>query len=318
MTQSATTLPGALPPTAQNGLWYAFEWLFFPVLATTAIGVMSYCVASGQNIETASFLISLLVLAITMLFERIHPLNPDWNRNRGDLQPDFASLLIVGVGVESVLKTVGPLIALYAFLALGLPQDYRVIPESTPLWLQVILVLLIVELAKYGFHRMSHNHPRWWPLHSVHHSVKRIHLLNGFRIHPLYHLCTFVLGVVPCYLLGASQEALIVNSVILAIGGSIQHCNIKLKYGWLNYIFNTNELHRWHHSKSIEEGNNNYGAVLVVYDVLFGTHYYRPDASPVELGIDSEDHYPMNNYWKQLAIPFRWHTIEAAQQKEKS
>ena len=133
-----------------------------------------------------------------------------------------------------------------------------------------------------------------------------MHLLNGFRIHPLYHLCTFLLGVVPCYLIGASEEALIINSVILAIGGSIQHCNIKLRYGWLNYIFNTNELHRWHHSKNISEGNTNYGAVLIVYDVLFGTHYYRPDAEPLELGISDEERYPMNNYWKQLLIPFRW------------
>ena len=163
-----------------------------------------------------------------------------------------------------------------------------------------------LEFAKYWFHRLGHEHPKWWPLHSVHHSVKRMHLLNGFRIHPLYHLCTFLLGVVPCYLIGASEEALIINSVILAIGGSIQHCNIKLRYGWLNYIFNTNELHRWHHSKNISEGNTNYGAVLIVYDVLFGTHYYRPDAEPLELGISDEERYPMNNYWKQLLIPFRW------------
>ncbi|RLU03330.1 MAG: sterol desaturase family protein [Ketobacter sp.] len=296
----------ALPHTSTRSLpAVAFEWLFFPVLSISAIYATAQYLYSDQ-VELATLIISTSVLLITMLFERIHPLNPQWNQYRGDLGPDFSSLILVGVFMEGALKRMGPLIALYLFLAMGLPQNYRLIPDSTPLWAETILVLLIIELAKYGFHRLGHEHPKWWPLHSVHHSVKRMHLLNGFRIHPLYHFCTFLLGVVPCYLIGASAEALILNSVILAIGGSIQHCNIKLRYGWLNYIFNTNELHRWHHSKNISEGNTNYGAVLIVYDVLFGTHYYRPDASPVELGISNEEQYPMNNYWKQLLIPFRW------------
>ncbi|RLT87655.1 MULTISPECIES: sterol desaturase family protein [unclassified Ketobacter] len=284
----------------------AFEWLYFPTLALTALGTMSWFLHTGQHVETASFVISVSVLLITMLFERVHPLNPQWNQSRGDLGPDFSSLILVGIFVEGALKKAGPLIALYAFLALDLPQNYRLIPDSMPLWAETLLVLLIIEFAKYWFHRMGHENLRWWPLHSVHHSVKRMHLLNGFRIHPLYHLCTFALGVVPCYLIGASQEALILNSVLLAIGGSIQHCNIKLRYGWLNYVFNTNELHRWHHSKRLDEANHNYGAVLIVWDVMFGTHYYRPDGSPQELGIHHEERYPMNNYWKQLLIPFRW------------
>jgi len=284
----------------------AFEYLYFPVLATVALVSMSWFLHTGQHVELASFVISLSVLSITMLFERLHPLNPKWNQSQGDLAPDFTSIFLVAVLLEGALKRLGPLIALYVFLALNLPQNFRLIPDSMPLWAETIVVLLIVELAKYWFHRLSHEHPRWWPLHSIHHSVKRMHLLNGFRIHPLYHLGTFLLGVVPCYLIGAREETLILNSVLLAIGGSIQHCNIKLRYGWLNYIFNTNELHRWHHSKRIDEANHNYGAVLIIYDVIFGTRYYRPDDSPAELGIHKEDRYPMNNYWKQLLIPFRW------------
>lgn len=298
-----------LPRTSVRTLLTStLEWLYFPALAIGALYATVQYLHTDQ-VETATLIISLSVLLITLLFERVHPLNPQWNQARGDLGPDFSSILLVGVLLEAVLKRLGPLLALYLFLALDLPQDYRLIPASTPLWAETILVLLIIEFAKYWFHRLGHEHPKWWPLHSVHHSVKRMHLLNGFRIHPLYHLCTFLLGVVPCYLLGASQEALILNSVLLAIGGSIQHCNIKLRYGWLNYVFNTNELHRWHHSKNISEGNHNYGAVLIIYDVLFGTHYYRPQGEPQELGISDEERYPMNNYWKQLLIPFRWKTM---------
>lgn len=281
-----------------------FEWAFFPLLAFAAVSAMASFLGTEYE-AIASLLIAVAVLLVTWVAERLHPLNPDWNRSRGDLQPDVASILLVGVGLESLLKVLGPVLATLAFVALDLPAGYRVLGDSLPFWLEVVMVVLIVEFAKYWFHRISHNSAFWWPLHSVHHSVKRMHLLNGFRIHPLYHFITFVLGVLPCHLLGASDEALIMNAVILALGGSIQHCNIRLRYGWLNYIFNTNELHHWHHSLLIGEANHNYGAVLVIYDVLFGTHYYRPDAAPAELGIENEAHYPMNNYWQQLLVPFR-------------
>lgn len=291
---------------ARNGyLIRLFEWGFFPLLAIYGIGMMALFIDTPYA-APASVLISVSILAITFVAERLHPLAPEWNRNRGDLQPDIASILIVGVGLESLLKVLGPVLATLVFLALDLPAAFRAFPADMPFWLEVTTVVLIVEFAKYWFHRISHNNDLLWPLHSVHHSVKRMHMLNGFRIHPLYHFVTFLLGVVPCHLLGASEQALIMNAVILALGGAIQHCNVKLQFGWLNYIFNTNELHRWHHSLVLEEANHNYGAVLIIYDVMFGTHYYRRDELPNELGILYENNYPMNNYWKQLVVPFRW------------
>ena len=82
----------------------AFEWLYFPTLALTALGTMSWFLHTGQHVETASFVISVSVLLITMLFERVHPLNPQWNQSRGDLGPDFSSLILVGVFVEGALN----------------------------------------------------------------------------------------------------------------------------------------------------------------------------------------------------------------------
>ena len=66
----------------------AFEWLYFPTLALTALGTMSWFLHTGQHVETASFVISVSVLLITMLFERVHPLNPQWNQSRGDPSRD--------------------------------------------------------------------------------------------------------------------------------------------------------------------------------------------------------------------------------------
>ena len=44
-----------------------------------------------------------------------------------------------------------------------------------------------------------------------------------------------------------------------------------MRFGWLNFVFNTPGLHRWHHSMDLREGNKNYGENLVCWDLLFGT-----------------------------------------------
>ena len=182
-------------------------------------------------------------------------------------------------------------------------------------WLLLLaaLLVLLADLAKYWFHRFGHEHPLGWRLHSVHHATKRVYWLNGFRIHPLYHIINFLLAVLPWLCLGASVEAVALHTVILAISAAFQHANVELRHGWLNTVFNTNELHRWHHSRRLDEANANYGAVLVLWDHLFGTYRPRTPGQPAEMGLENEAGYPMNSYFQQLLVPFRarwWRELE--------
>ena len=72
-------------------------------------------------------------------------------------------------------------------------------------------------------------------------------------------------------LLGFSPEALLGYLAITQPILMLQHANLNLKSGWLNYIFSTNELHRWHHSTDREKANSNYGNAIVLWDQVFGT-----------------------------------------------
>ena len=75
-----------------------------------------------------------------------------------------------------------------------------------------------------------------------------------------------------------------------------------MRFGVLNYIFNTPVVHRWHHSRIPEEGNTNYGENLMLYDVLLRTFYLPKRRPPANIGIDQ----PMPaNFTGQLAQPFR-------------
>lgn len=284
-----------------------FERGLFPLVLVTGAGVMYGILVSGQTawIKPAYFAIPILVMLLVLVLERWHPLEENWNHRLGDTPADLWSLGIVAFGLEPLMTRLGPPMAVTLVGWFSLSPAFNLF-EGLPFWLEVLLVILLIDLSKYGFHRASHENAFLWRFHSSHHAVNRMYLINGFRLHPVYHISTYLVAYLPPLILGASQEALIMHSVVLGIAGSFQHANIRLNHGLLNYVFSTNELHRWHHSSKISEGNKNCGAIFSFWDIAFGSFYLNLEGRPKHLGLYGEPFYPMNNYWQQLMVPFVW------------
>jgi ornithine lipid hydroxylase len=143
-----------------------------------------------------------------------------------------------------------------------------------------------------------------WRFHAVHHSVKRLWFFNTGRFHFVDTLKSIVFAAPILALSGAPEDVMQWFGAVTAFIGILTHSNIEMRFGWLNYIFNTSALHRWHHSMDLREGNKNYGENLVLWDLVFGTYFddsrRRP---PVEIGI--KEHMP-RTYVAQLVAPFRW------------
>jgi sterol desaturase/sphingolipid hydroxylase (fatty acid hydroxylase superfamily) len=114
------------------------------------------------------------------------------------------------------------------------------------------------------------------------------------------------------YQTGVSVEAVIVANTIGATLAVITHMNVDFRFGPLNYVLGTNEMHRWHHSNKIEEAKN--FSVIMLWDHLFGT-YVNPEgrAKPEKMGLFNELYYPIHNFWGQLLIPFTWKQWKARQ-----
>jgi ornithine lipid hydroxylase len=89
----------------------------------------------------------------------------------------------------------------------------------------------------------------------MHHSSERLYTMNNFRYHPLNYTINFALSVFPLMLIGVPSEVLFGYMVITQPILMLQHANIDLRSGWLNYVVSTNELHRWHHSTQASEAN---------------------------------------------------------------
>jgi len=72
-----------------------------------------------------------------------------------------------------------------------------------------------------------------------------------------------------------------------------QHSNIKLKFGIINYLISTEDLHRWHHSCVEKESKSNYGNNTIIWDILFGTRYFPLQKTVNQLGLKNPD-FPLD------------------------
>lgn len=138
---------------------------------------------------------------------------------------------------------------------------------------------LLLDLLRYAVHRCMHAVPTFWRFHALHHSDPDVDVTTSLRHHPIeyvgasavYWLAVLVLDI----------PAVVVLSYGLAVFASeaIQHGNIRLPARverWLHGMLVTPDFHRTHHSASLDAANSNYGAVLSIWDRLFGTYVRLP------------------------------------------
>jgi sterol desaturase/sphingolipid hydroxylase (fatty acid hydroxylase superfamily) len=92
---------------------------------------------------------------------------------------------------------------------------------------------------------------------------------------------------------------------VVGLQGFVSHFNVDIRAGWVNYFLMGTELHRYHHSANPGEAKN-YAAVVTLWDLLFGTFYYRPGVVAQRLGVEHPAHYPHDReLLKVLALPFK-------------
>jgi sterol desaturase/sphingolipid hydroxylase (fatty acid hydroxylase superfamily) len=276
---------------------YILSWALWPLLFVTCMSVAAYGFAVGQpivyfNVAYVFLIVALWRLEIWMPHER-------------------AWLPSDGQSVQSILHTLsskGTVQGLLIFSgSIGLadaingPVGLGIWPDHWPLWAQVSLGVVAVEFALYWAHRLGHETALVWRFHAVHHSVTKLWFLNTGRFHFVDSLLSIVMGMGVLMALGAPMEVVMWLSVITAFIGMLTHCNVEMRFGPLNWVFNTPGLHRWHHSQDLREGNRNYGENVMVWDHVFRTYYdadYRP---PADIGM--KDYMP-EAFWKQLIWPF--------------
>jgi sterol desaturase/sphingolipid hydroxylase (fatty acid hydroxylase superfamily) len=153
---------------------------------------------------------------------------------------------------------------------------------SSPGW-KAALSLLSLDLLMYLWHKASHKVDCLWMFHKVHHNDPYLNTSTAFRIHFLELLITHILKAVLVVILGIEATILMSSELIMTLFIMFHHTNISFKgEKLLGYLIIVPYLHRTHHSTERLEHDSNYGAVLSLWDRLFGTLL---EQNPAVIGI---------------------------------
>lgn len=287
---------------AESPLKRLARWLVLPLLLgggllATWLGFRHY---GMTPLVAATLAVALFGFISIALLERLLPYRRDWLH--GDLKTDLINLLVNNGFIEKLMATGLAVLLAGSSDWLSSWLGFSTWPHDWPLLAQLVLMAVLAEFGSYWYHYFAHKNPRLWRFHAVHHSPPRLYFLNAPRFHPVDRALSYMFEIAPFVVLGTNAECFALFFAYNAIIGMLQHCNIDLRLGPLNYVFSLAELHRWHHSKLIEESDTNFGSNLIIWDLVFGTYFHPRDRHVIEIGVLNPD-YP-KSYLGQVAAPF--------------
>ncbi|MCY4753277.1 sterol desaturase family protein [Pelomonas aquatica] len=205
-----------------------------------------------------------------------------WGRRRGrdtyrladTLNSLSQGLLSQAVAALTPLAQTGLYAAVHARLALVSPT----------LWHGALswgLAVLMYDFCDYWLHRVSHENSLFWAAHAVHHQSEHFNLSTALRQESLYS----VMGApffLPMALLGVPTGQFAAAGMAVLLYQFWIHTEHIGRLGWLDRMFSTPSNHRVHHAVNPGYLDRNYGAILVLWDRLFGS--FTPEAEPCIYG----------------------------------
>jgi sterol desaturase/sphingolipid hydroxylase (fatty acid hydroxylase superfamily) len=206
-----------------------------------------------------------------------------------------------------------------AKLGAWLAPGYRDVLANLPWWGMVILLLLLDDLTQYLWHRASHS-SLLWPLHRAHHSAKYMSIRITYRNNFFYYLMMPGLWLSGALLyLGVSGTvyAFYIVAKLTIIMGS--HC----AWRWDEPLYKIRALrpvmwvvertistpatHWAHHAITNDDGighyKGNFGNMLFIWDMLFGTAHFTRQY-PAKVGLIDDQLFGEERWYHQMFYPF--------------
>lgn len=270
-----------------SGSWADWHW---PHLLLLALLYPAFWLGAAQPLWLLPGWL-LLNVAVLALAEWRRPQRLDWRPTGADLGRD-GRVLALNVVTEHLLT------AALSALAVALAPP----ASALPIAVQLLLGAALAELGSYALHRASHRGGWLWRVHVLHHRPQRLHLANALTAHPLNAVYDQIARQLPLLLIGLSAPVLLALSLFHLTQSLVAHANVRGRFGALNWLLGSAELHRLHHSTEAGEAGN-FGTDLPWWDLLFGT--YRRAPCPREVGVFEPARYPGEHELAALLVlPF--------------
>jgi sterol desaturase/sphingolipid hydroxylase (fatty acid hydroxylase superfamily) len=233
----------------------------------------------SAGVEGGLLVMAVGLFVILLLAEKMRPYKPVPTSSLRESFTTNASAFLFNNLVLNALSLSSLFVVAQRYGAHGLLHGL----EDGPLkW---ALSFVFFDFAVYCWHFLGHKSERLWRLHKVHHSDKNIHVSTGLRFHVLDQLLEVGVKCIGVLAIGVTANVVVVCEIIRMFFVFFHHANVAVPgERWLSYLVITPSLHRVHHSTRRIEHDSNYGIVLAIWDMIFGT---RKELAPEKFGLEN-------------------------------
>jgi len=142
-------------------------------------------------------------------------------------------------------------------------------------WTGVLLAVVLYDFCDYWLHRVSHESALFWAAHVVHHQSQHFNLSTALRQESFYGVTGWMFFL-PLAVVGVPPGQFAIAGLVVLLYQFWIHTEHVGSLGVLDRIFSTPSNHRVHHAVNERYIDRNYGAILVVWDRLFGS--FEPES----------------------------------------
>jgi sterol desaturase/sphingolipid hydroxylase (fatty acid hydroxylase superfamily) len=275
----------------------------YPTLLIMVFSIFLLSVNLQWNYQIVYATTTAFIVLTLIISETIFPLTKDWSMTKRSFWRDLKYISIVAPTI--IVTKIA-----FGWIAIYYSEHHNGYFSNSSLLISIIVYLLVFEFIQYWYHRLSHTSKGivgnfLWRVHLAHHLPDKVYVVMHAVFNPINALITASIIQAPLILLGIPPEAALGATLLIDLQSLISHFNVKIKAGWLNYIFIGTETHRYHHSANKKEAKN-YGNTLAIWDIIFDTFYYKPNEVPGKLGVGNPQAYPKSeNVFDIITLPFK-------------
>jgi sterol desaturase/sphingolipid hydroxylase (fatty acid hydroxylase superfamily) len=144
---------------------------------------------------------------------------------------------------------------------------------SAPTWITFVVGILVIDFTLWTCHWIMHRSQLVWRIHRVHHSDEILDTSTAFRFHPAEILYKFFVQAIAIFVIGIPASAVIVFGTLMLVFNVWEHANVKTPRPLrrLSVLIVTPDFHRIHHSSEARYQSSNLGALLTIWDRIFGS-----------------------------------------------
>jgi sterol desaturase/sphingolipid hydroxylase (fatty acid hydroxylase superfamily) len=197
--------------------------------------------------------------------------------------------LSIGLGIALADAAANALVTNFPAHGLWLGiSNLRVDLAGQPAWIQIMVAFLVADFLSYWIHRAYHYFPLLWAFHVVHHTSEELDWLSTSRLHPVSQALDTAAVALVLLLMGLPVAAVVAANILIGAAALLVHANVPWTFGPAQNLLVSPLFHQWHHAHvEGEQGHDigNFGAVLSIWDRLFGTWSLPALRRPVRFGV---------------------------------